>query len=64
MVIITGGAGNDPRFSEGVVGREYLKSLGIPDSQLIAETQSGDTAESARRVSTIMYAIICIVAWL
>ena len=56
MVIITGGAGNDPRFSEGVVGREYLKSLGIPDSQLIAETQSGDTAESARRVSTIMYA--------
>ena len=40
MVIITGGSGNDPRFSEGVVGREYLKTLGIPDSQLIAETQS------------------------
>ncbi|HEY1939624.1 MAG TPA: YdcF family protein [Candidatus Angelobacter sp.] len=56
IVIITGGAGNDPRFSEGVVGREYLKTLGIPDGQLIAETQSPDTAESARRVSTIMYA--------
>jgi uncharacterized SAM-binding protein YcdF (DUF218 family) len=55
IVIITGGAGNDPHFSEGVVGREYLKTLGIPDSQLIAETQSPDTAESARRVSTIMY---------
>ena len=55
MVIITGGSGGDPRFTEGVVGREYLKTLGIPDSQLIAETQSGDTAESARRVSTIMY---------
>lgn len=54
MVIITGGSGNDPRFSEGVVGREYLKTLGIPDSQLIAETQSPDTAESARRVATIM----------
>lgn len=54
MVITTGGSGNDPRFSEGVVGREYLKTLGIPDSQLIAETQSDDTAESARRVSTIM----------
>src|ERR1051326_2377120 len=53
--IITGGSGNDPRFSEGVVGREYLKTLGIPDSQLIAETQSPDTAESARRVATIMY---------
>jgi uncharacterized SAM-binding protein YcdF (DUF218 family) len=37
-----------------VVGREYLKTLGIPDSQLIAETQSPDTAESARRVATIM----------
>jgi len=55
MVIITGGSGGDPRFSEGVVGREYLKTLGIPDSQLIAETQSDDTAESARRVSNIMY---------
>jgi len=55
IVIITGGSGNDPRFSEGVVGREYLKTLGIPDSQLIAETQSPDTAESARRVATIMY---------
>lgn len=54
MVIITGGSGNDLRFSEGVVGREYLKTLGIPDSQLIAETQSPDTAESARRVATIM----------
>lgn len=55
LVIITGGSGKDPFFSEGVVGREYLKTLGIPDSQLIAETQSPDTAESARRVATIMY---------
>lgn len=55
IVITTGGSGGDPRFSEGVVGREYLKTLGIPDNQLIAETQSDDTAESARRVSTIMY---------
>lgn len=55
IVIITGGAGGDPRFTEGVVGREYLKTLGIPDTQLIAETQSSDTAESARRVATIMY---------
>jgi len=55
IVIITGGSGNDLHFSEGVVGREYLKTLGIPDSQLIAETQGEDTAESARRVATIMY---------
>lgn len=56
VVITTGGAGGDPKFSEGQVGREYLKSLGIADDHLIAETQSEDTAESARRVSTIMHA--------
>lgn len=56
IVITTGGAGADPRFSEGEVGREYLTGLGIPDSRLIAETQSPDTAESARRVATIMRA--------
>lgn len=56
MVIATGGAGEDPKFTEGVVGREYLKTLGVPDSQLIAETQSPDTAESARRVANIMRA--------
>lgn len=56
IVITTGGAGGDLHYNEGEVGREYLKTLGIPDSQLIAETQSPDTAESARRVSTILYA--------
>jgi uncharacterized SAM-binding protein YcdF (DUF218 family) len=56
MVITTGGGGYDPRYTEGEVGREYLASLGIPDSRLIAETQSPDTAESARRVATIMRA--------
>jgi uncharacterized SAM-binding protein YcdF (DUF218 family) len=56
MVITTGGAGDDPKFNEGGVGREYLKTLGIPDDQLIAETQSTYTAESARRVATIMRA--------
>lgn len=56
VVITTGGAGADPKFNEGAVGREYLKSLGIPDDHLIAETQSTDTAESARRVGTIMHA--------
>jgi uncharacterized SAM-binding protein YcdF (DUF218 family) len=55
LVITTGGPG-DSRFNEGVVGREYLKRLGIPDSQLVAETQSSDTAQSARRVATIMRA--------
>jgi uncharacterized SAM-binding protein YcdF (DUF218 family) len=55
LIITTGGAGADPRYSEGEVGRDYLKTLGVPDRQLIAETQSPDTAASARRVSNIMY---------
>ena len=56
LVITTGGAGYDPKFSEGEVGRDYLKSQGIPDDHLIAETQSADTAESARRIGAIMHA--------
>jgi uncharacterized SAM-binding protein YcdF (DUF218 family) len=56
LVIATGGSGADPRFSEGEVGREYLAGQGIPDSSLIAETQSPDTAASARRVANILRA--------
>jgi uncharacterized SAM-binding protein YcdF (DUF218 family) len=56
MVITTGGAGADPRYSEGEVGRNYLRGQGLPDARLIAETQSPHTAESARRVATIMRA--------
>jgi len=56
VVITTGGAAADPTFSEGGVGREYLRKRGIPENALIAETQSSDTAESARRVAVIMRA--------
>lgn len=54
FVITTGGKGKDPRFSEGGVGHDYLLAHGIPDASLIEETQGGDTAESAERVSVIM----------
>lgn len=56
VVITTGGSGLDPSYSEGGVGREYLLSRGIPDPDLIAETQSDNTAESAKRVGVIMRA--------
>jgi uncharacterized SAM-binding protein YcdF (DUF218 family) len=54
IVITTGGAGQDPDFSEGGVGRDYLLHRGIPESALIAETQGSDTAQSAARVANIM----------
>ncbi|MGI9103590.1 MAG: YdcF family protein [Terriglobales bacterium] len=56
IVITTGGAGADPTFTEGGVGRDYLARRGIPDRNLIAETQGDDTAESAERVSAILRA--------
>lgn len=54
IVITTGGAGQDPDFSEGSVGRDYLLRRGIPEQNLIGETQSSDTAQSAERVANIM----------
>ena len=54
VVIVTGGAGADPSFSEGGVGHDYLMHRGVPERNLIAETQGRDTAESAVRVAVIM----------
>ena len=56
LIITTGGAGWDPKFSEGQVGRDYLSKLGVPDVNLIAETQADDTEKSARRVAIILEA--------
>jgi uncharacterized SAM-binding protein YcdF (DUF218 family) len=56
VVITTGGAAADPSFSEGGVGSDYLKHRGIPERNLIAETQGSDTAQSAVRVAVIMRA--------
>ncbi len=52
LIITLGGNGGD-QYSEGMVGREYLVSLGIPASSIIAETESRNTEESARRIAVI-----------
>ncbi len=52
LVITLGGWGGD-QYSEGSVGREYLMSEGVPESAIIAETESQNTEESARRVAVI-----------
>jgi uncharacterized SAM-binding protein YcdF (DUF218 family) len=54
FIITTGGHGPDPHFSEGGVGHDYLLSRGVPEQNLIAETQSNDTADSAARVAVIL----------
>src|SRR6201982_1094327 len=56
VVITTGGAASDPKFSEGGVGKDYLMRHGVPERSLIAETQGKDTSQSAERVAVIMRA--------
>ena len=55
-VLTTGGAASDPSFSEGGVSHDYLEHRGIPERDLIAETQGSDTAQSAVRIAVIMRA--------
>lgn len=52
LIVTLGGDGGD-EFSEGGVGRDYLMTVGIPESAIIAETESRNTAEAARRLAAI-----------
>jgi uncharacterized SAM-binding protein YcdF (DUF218 family) len=52
LIVTLGGDGGD-EYSEGGVGREYLMGVGIPESAIIAETESRSTAEAARRLAVI-----------
>jgi uncharacterized SAM-binding protein YcdF (DUF218 family) len=52
LIITLGGGGGDA-YSEGAVGREYLEGMGVPESAIIAETQSRNTEDSARRIAVI-----------
>lgn len=54
LIITSGGSGKDPKYSEGEVGRDYLLSKGVPEVNLIAETQADNTDESTQRVAVIM----------
>jgi uncharacterized SAM-binding protein YcdF (DUF218 family) len=53
LIITLGGGDPADRHSEGGVGRNYLMAHGIPDSAIIAETESGNTEESVRRLAAI-----------
>jgi len=52
LIITLGGNGGD-EYNEGTVGREYLMAMGVPERAIIAETQSRNTEESARRIAVI-----------
>jgi uncharacterized SAM-binding protein YcdF (DUF218 family) len=55
FVIVTGGSGGEANYSEGGVGRTYLMEHGVPENNIIAETQGDSTGESAERVAVIMH---------
>ena len=52
-LIITMGGGGGDEFSEGAVGRDYLIGAGVPENSIIAETESHNTEEAARRIAVI-----------
>jgi uncharacterized SAM-binding protein YcdF (DUF218 family) len=52
LMITLGGQG-DAYHSEGSVGRDYLMAAGVPESSIIAETQSNNTEASAEQLAII-----------
>jgi uncharacterized SAM-binding protein YcdF (DUF218 family) len=53
-ILTTGGAGGDPVFTEGGVGRSYLIGRGVPPDAIIVETEGDSTLESTAMASEIM----------
>jgi uncharacterized SAM-binding protein YcdF (DUF218 family) len=51
--VITLGGSDGEQHSEGGVGHDFMVAHGIPESQIIAETQSANTEESAKRLAAI-----------
>jgi uncharacterized SAM-binding protein YcdF (DUF218 family) len=53
-IITTGGAGGDPVFTEGTVGRNYLITRGVPGEAIILEDEGATTVHSTVAVAEIM----------
>ena len=54
LVMTTGGAGGDPLFTEGGVGRSYLMARGVPSEAIIVETEGESTVQSIALAGEIM----------
>src|SRR6266446_8917209 len=53
-ILTTGGAGGDPTFTEGDVGRAYLSRRGVPSEAIMVESQGQTTVESTAAAAEIM----------
>jgi uncharacterized SAM-binding protein YcdF (DUF218 family) len=53
-IMTTGGAGGDPVFTEGDVGRDYLTSQGVPPEAIVVEGEGSSTVASTALAGEIM----------
>jgi len=53
-VLTTGGAGGDPSYTEGDVGREYLSRRGVPAEAILVEPEGESTVHSIFAAAEIM----------
>ena len=53
-IMTTGGAGGDPVFTEGAVGRDYLSSQGVPPEDIVVESEGSSTVASTALAGEIM----------
>jgi uncharacterized SAM-binding protein YcdF (DUF218 family) len=53
-ILTTGGAGGDPFYTEGEVGRAYLTEHGVPSEAILVEPQGATTAQSVDAAVEIM----------
>jgi uncharacterized SAM-binding protein YcdF (DUF218 family) len=53
-MMTTGGAGGDPVFTEGDVGRDYLTSQGVPPEAIVVEREGSSTVASTALAGEIM----------
>lgn len=53
-ILTTGGAGGDPVFTEGEVGRDYLIRQGVPSESIIVEAEGDSTMHSTAAAAEIM----------
>ncbi len=54
LILTTGGAGGDPLFTEGEVGRAYLIRQGVPSEAIIIEREGESTAYSTAAAGEIL----------
>ncbi len=54
-ILTTGGAGGDPDFTEGEVGRAYLTKHGIRSEAIVIENEGATTAQSLEYAAETMH---------